>query len=385
MRLQRWHHFDLADRRFATVAIDTTRDGPGAGHRVELRSAAARDRLAALGVHQRTIELITDRLTVLDGRTGAVGRCVVAAEPTADPEAAEVVIDEPLPEVPEETTSYSPVPDLLPLVRSGQRHPAYLQVDIDRTGADILVRGPMEQEVDAETLSGDHDVIHKVRAGEASEQRLQRRAEDSWQRNAAAVARHLDGLVTRHRPVLIAVAGDERAMSALREQASAGVRSLLEPLDSGGRAAGVDQGAEGDALQSALDAAIVRDVERATARMLQAEGRQDRAAQGRDGLVAAFARGQVETLLLTDPPMSDETVTVGDDGLPRAEGEGEPVGLAMAFAAAALATDAEVVLVPAETTIPDGAGAVLRWDDQATPHDSGPSMPGHGEQPGWQP
>lgn len=28
MRLHRWHQFDLAGHRFATVALDTTRDGP---------------------------------------------------------------------------------------------------------------------------------------------------------------------------------------------------------------------------------------------------------------------------------------------------------------------------------------------------------------------
>lgn len=383
MKLHAWHHFELTGRRFATVALDTTRDGPGAAHRIELRWASARERLSALGVPDRTAELIGARIGVMDGRSGEVGRYVVASEPADGEGATEVVLDVPLPEIPQETVSYAAVPDLLPLLRAAQRHPTYLQVDIDRTGADIVVRGAAEEELGSKTVSGDHDVIHKVRAGDASEQRLQRRAEDSWERNATEVARHLDELSRRHRPAVIAVAGDDRATSALRDHASEQVLSRLVVLDSGGRAAGVDEEAEDSALRSALDGAVAREVEEAAALLLEAEGRQDRAAQGCANLVAAFTRGQVDTLLLTDPPPG-EAVIVGQDGMPRDEGPGERVDAATAFAAAALATDADVVLLPAEVTIPDGAAGVLRWSDAATPHDSGPSMPGHGEQPGWQ-
>lgn len=386
MQLQPWHHFELAGRRFATVALDTTRDGAGGEHRLELRWRSAREQLESLGVPARTIELIEDRITVRDGRSGEIGRYVVASEPASgsEDEEAEIVLDVPLPEIPRETVRYAAVPDLLPLLRAGQRHPTYLHADVDRTGADIVVRGRFGEEIDTEAVAGGHEVIHKVSAGEASEQRLQRRAEDSWQHNAAEVARHLDTLTKRHRPALIAVAGDERAISALQEHASAEVSSRLVVLDSGGRAAGVDDDAEDTALRSALDGAVARELEDVTGRLLQAEGRQDRAAQGCDNLVAAFARGQVDTLLLTDPPPDGRSVLVGDDGLPRPDGPGESVDTATAFAAAALVTDAEVVLVPPEVTIPDGAAGVLRWADDATPHDSGPSMPGHGEQPGWQ-
>lgn len=243
----------------------------------------------------------------------------------------------------------------------------------------------MEEHVETEEIQGGHDVIHKVRAGEASEQRLQRRAEDSWQRNATEVAAHLDRLTKRHHPAVIVVAGDDRSIAALEEHASEAVKSRLAVIDSGGRASGTDDAAEEAAVRRAVETAIAGEVEQATARLLEPEGQQARAAQGKGELISAFRRGQVDTLLLSDSVVDGEPVRVGADGMPDGGGPDETVPAAVAFAAAALATDAEVVLVPAEVMIPDGAAAVLRWDDPATPHDSSPSMPGHGERPGWNP
>ena len=74
MQLHPWHHFDLTGRRFATVALDTTRDSPGAAHRIELRWASARERLSALGVPARTVELIGERIGVMDATAATLCR-----------------------------------------------------------------------------------------------------------------------------------------------------------------------------------------------------------------------------------------------------------------------------------------------------------------------
>jgi hypothetical protein len=48
-----------------------------------------------------------------------------------------------------------------------------------------------------------------------------------------------------------------------------------------------------------------------------------------------------------------------------------------------MATDAGISLLPDdELSLRDGIGALLRWSDAATPHDTVPSMPGHGERSG---
>lgn len=114
------------------------------------------------------------------------------------------------------------------------------------------------------------------------------------------------------------VTGDDRAVARLREAVSPHTAERLQVLDTGGRAAGVDEQALCDAVQQALAAhrrATCADV---LARFEQAEGRQDVA-------------------------VVDEVDDVDLTG---------------------------------------GVAAVLRWSDPSTPHDSARSMPGHGEHSG---
>jgi len=363
MRLDAWKGLNLTDRQFVTVTLDTSAASSDTEQQVRLRWEAAHQSLQDAGAPERLLQVVGARFITRDRPVTGHGRCVVAASADGDP--PEVVLDQDLPESPADSASFAPVPDLLPIVRAGQRHPPHLRVDLDRTGADIAIHGVLGEHLGTRSVTGQHDVIHKVRAGEASEQRLQRRAEDSWERNAADVGRALEKLSAQYDPSLIAVAGDVRAVAALQAHSTERVRRLLTVLETGGRAAGTDPTARAAAVRRALDATVVAEVEEAVARLFQAEGRQDRAAQGSDEVEAAFDRGQVDTLLLADPPL-DRT-------------------RAAWLLAAALQTDAVVVLVPPELSLPEGAAAVLRWNDPATPHDSGPSMPGHGEQPGWQP
>lgn len=363
MRLSAWKDLEFADRAFATVTLDRSRHDPGAPGRVRLRWEAARKGLLAAGAPADLLDLIGDRLSSGDNPE-PIGRCIVAST-TSSGRQPQVVLDASLPDAPVDGWRFGPLPDLLPLARAVQRHPAHLRVELDRSGADISVRGALEEDLGVHQIAGDHDVIHKVSAGDASEQRLQRRAEDSWEHNAAEVARALESLVSQHDPTVITVAGDTRAVTALRGHVAKDVAARMTVLDTGGRAAGTDRAASDAAIRRALDAVIAGQVEEATSRLLQAEGRQDRAAQAPRDVASAFGRGQVETLLLADPPPD--------------------AGRAAEFVADALRTDADVVLVPAEMTLPGGVAALLRWTDEVTPHDSGPSMPGHGEQPGWEP
>ena len=87
-------------------------------------------------------------------------------------------------------------------------------------------------------------------------------------------------------------------------------------------------------------------------------------ARGREDVVQAFVLGQVETLVLDQRAARELTVrpasypglavpgTVGDDTLPADR----------VLVAAAAATDAEVVLLPAERSKGQGVAALLRWD-----------------------
>jgi len=362
-----------------TVAFDCTRRGADAQRGIDLRWKAIRDDLHHRQVPAEVLDDLAERLTTERGPGGPVGRLVVADLTTGRRPA--VVVDEWLPEPPPEgdTTCCGPVPDLRLLARAVQRHPAHLTAVLDRGGAHLGVHPVLAVQPITERVDGDHEILHKVRTGDASQQRLQRRADDSWQHNAAAVAQRLAELCREHDPVAIILSGDEHACSWLRREASSDVKRLLiTPPD------GTTAGAEGGERHS-LDTVISKEVETALADFLQYEGRQDRAAQGRGPVAAALRRGQVSRLLVVDRPTSESTVDVAPDGLPVVEEDvdGEPVPTAAALLAGGAATAAEITLVPEEAGIVDGVGAVLRWSDAGTPQDSARSMPGHGEGGGW--
>src|SRR5665647_3043140 len=86
------------------------------------------------------------------------------------------------------------VPALMPAAQAEEDAVRYLLVEVDRSGADLTWSGTdtPAPEPDADHVEGGHDVLHKVRAGGWSHRRMQSRAEDSWERNAEAVAAELD-------------------------------------------------------------------------------------------------------------------------------------------------------------------------------------------------
>lgn len=77
----------------------------------------------------------------------------------------------------------------------------------DHTGAEITVVNAGGRDTVHE-VEGGHDELHKVRGGGLSHRRLQSRVEDSWERNAAAVAEDLDRVVAAHHPAMVVLGGD---------------------------------------------------------------------------------------------------------------------------------------------------------------------------------
>src|SRR5262245_5944315 len=83
---------------------------------------------------------------------------------------------------------YAAPPRLVPLLAWRQQHPAYVEVVTDRTGAEVTTVAPGETAGDTETVVGPDDEIERNAPGGWAQPRYQRRAEDSWRHNAAAVA-----------------------------------------------------------------------------------------------------------------------------------------------------------------------------------------------------
>ncbi|MGE5828028.1 MAG: Vms1/Ankzf1 family peptidyl-tRNA hydrolase [Micromonosporaceae bacterium] len=260
-------------------------------------------------------------------------------------------------------------PRLLPLLTWWQRRPAHVTVVTDRTGADVTAVGPGELTGRTETVVGPDDEIERNAPGGWAQPRYQRRAEDSWRHNAAAVAGATHRALQATRADLLLLAGDVRAVQLLEErlpeQPNHGLCRHHLP---GGR----QPDGSAPARLLAVDEQVAAHADEVTSRLLvqfDAEGGpRGRTVEGVAATLAALAAGRVETLLvvanLADTRrawFSPDILCIDDpsqtggrlDGLR----EGRLVDVAVR---AALLTDAEIRVLdgvgPAE-----GIGALCRF------------------------
>ena len=387
MRIPLLQH--LSNRRgpFVTVSVDVTRTDESAGREIELRWQELRRSATSKGVTEKLLVAIGETLLVPTGLAGPRGRLVVA-----DPDG--IALDLVLPERPvRNEILYGPAPHLLPAFRALQGTIPYLLAEVDRTGADVTVVDLLGTDADHVHVQGTHDVVHKVPGGQTSQRRMQRRAEDSWARNAAEVAKELDTLVAHHRPAVVLLAGDITAVGDVLDAASGQLKELAVRLTSGGRAGG----ASADALAAEVKKVLVERQRAANTGLLDrfntAEGRQEAAVQSLEDVVDAARRVQIEELLLHDDPMSTLKLWVGDEPgqLGMREAEVRSLGAAIprqvradtALVWALVYGDSGITLLdPNQRDLEDGLGALLRYADRSTPHDEIYSMPGHGTNKG---
>jgi Bacterial archaeo-eukaryotic release factor family 2 len=366
-----------ADGPFTSVYLDTEGDVEQAADRVALRWKNLRGSMLAAGVPEGTVAAI-DPLVEGSHMAGATLAVIAAVD---GPRYAANLPDPP----PRDTLlRHGALPDVVPLLAAAQAAVPHVAVLTDRTGADMAARGVADEAARAERVEGrvtPH--LHKPQAGGWSQPRYHHRAEAIWESNAAEVADALARLVDQVRPRFVAAAGDVRALQLLREQAPKRVRELLTVV--GGELGSLEAVfAEADKLAAATVEADNRALldRFATERGQVATGAEggDRAVEGAAATLAALARGQVATLLLTGLFLDDRrTAWFGpaptdvaadrdalvDLGVPGPV-EGRLVDVAVR---AALGTGAEVrVLDPADETRPaEGRG---------TTHDA-PAPPAH--------
>jgi hypothetical protein len=117
-------------------------------------------------------------------------------------------------------------------------------------------------------------MLHKAPGGGWSHLRYQKRAEDSWERNATEVAEAVASLVRRHRPRVVLLAGDPHAKSDFLEHAPAGIRDLTLELGTGGRAEGTSGEAVAESARNALEEVRLREWTGLWDSFRQGEGRQ---------------------------------------------------------------------------------------------------------------
>lgn len=385
------HH----DGPLTTVCLDVTRGDESSGDReVRSRWNGMRRSLEQADAPAETIAAIEEVVLRPTHVAGPHGRYVVAAR-------GRVLWDQVLPEPPARDEAFHDgAPSLVPAVAALDEAVRYLLVEVDRLGADL--RWPGVQASDAahesdagrvEHVEGGHDVLHKFGGGGWSHQRFQARVQDSWERNAEAVAAELDKVVAEHRPELVLITGDVRALPLVRAAAGHQAAELLVEVPGGSRADGVKEDVFAQRLQEVLEAYRARRREAVVDRLREALGRGDGAVTSLPDLVDVLRKGQVAELVVLRTAggasvarLNERRLWTGPEPLQLGTRRGDLAALGVpddaarelradvAVLRAVVAQDAGFTYAEeGSVELVDGVGALLRWSDAATPHETAPS------------
>ncbi|MFP5021719.1 baeRF2 domain-containing protein [Pseudonocardia phyllosphaerae] len=361
MRLDWIRPLTETDGPFATVVLDATHDTAEATEQYRLRWRDLYSRLADAGADEATLTVLDDAVTGADAPDGTAGRVLVAGP-------GGVLLDRHT-EVPPErgTAAWGQVPDLLPLLAAVGEDVPTVVVAIDHTGGEIRA---VDGEV--ETVSSDASgPVHKANIAGPGEGSADARVEETWKRNAQAVAERVDKLVRGGNAGLLVVAGDAPSRARLRDELSPAAAEVMAEIENTG---GTVPEQVDDTVRAAADE--VREQRRVAGldSFRTAQGRSDGlAVTGLDAVVAATRAHAVETLLLDASATPGTEVVLGADASAVAISGADLDQLgqqatasatpADALIRAAAATDADVVLVRDGDDVPldDGLGAVLRF------------------------
>ena len=357
---------------WASAYADVGGDADDSRTAIPLRARAAREQLLHQGADADTAEAVHDAIAELSGSPGRRGVAVFAA-------AGKVVHSELLPDPPTANSAdWAPLPHVMPLLVQRREQIPHLVVAVDRVGADFSVwsdaPGGREAPEDAEALQGSTDPIRKGHQGGWSQPRYQRRAENTWDRNAKAVAAEAAALAQRFGVEMILVTGDVRAISLLREHLPVRWQDRVTELDTGGRAEGTSPTRLAAARRAAVAELAAGHRTASADRFTQELGRHGLAVAGVGPVVNALSEGKVLTVLLEDRPESDVRLWIGPEPGQLAlfsedarlfgveDPEQERADAAIARALAGTAADL-VVLQPEDGATPvDGIGALLRHE-----------------------
>lgn len=356
---------------FATVCADVTHTTENADTELDLRVRAIAEELTGQGAPEPVVEAVRSRL--LEGNDGGAagtlrGRAVVVDS------SGTVVLDEILAAAPgQQLASWSPQPDLLPVLRQRAARVPHIVVIADRVGADIVVVGDSGQP-DEKQVEGDTFHMRKVKVGGWAHNTYMHTAENQWEENLGRVADELDELVRLVSPRFVLVAGDVRARQILSDKAAPAWAGTVVSMDEGGRAEGatrepVDRRAA--ELVAEHEARLIAD----TGEKVEAAGAHGLSVTGLDRVVEALRKGQVETLVLADDP-DEGTLLVGGSPLELGVDQHDMDALGVhgtavpadgALVQAAVASAADVVLLP-RAAMPGqvGVAAILRYTDDST-------------------
>lgn len=341
----------------------------------EVRPGNVREALAAQGAPRADLDAIETAVDPARGVPGPVSRFVAVTH-------GEVALNEllPGPLVMPRQTLVGPIPDLLPLFRHRPEDFPYLVAEVSREGAEIRLEyvgrsGP----ADVHDVEGSTEDIHKVSVGAWGQDKMQRRTEEVWRRNADEVAGQIDRVVDGSGARLIILAGDVRARGLVQDQLAEAHKPLVSMLESHTHTAGSHQDDFQDRVQELIALQWADEQQQIMGRLAMQQGQANpEAATGIGAVVHALQQAQVEVLILNSTALADRQLLAlgAEPWVATAEEQAlgsEVLGKVSASAAllrAASLTDASLLLVPGGV-LPGGVGvaALLRWP-------TGPEAPG---------
>ncbi|RPF22216.1 Vms1/Ankzf1 family peptidyl-tRNA hydrolase [Myceligenerans xiligouense] len=388
---------------FATVYLDATPSDKAADRDVANRWRAARKSLAARGAPDDVLDSMEEAARRPTWEPGLHGRVVIADD-------TGVLVDRVLHEAPTaDLTAWSNVPELLQAVRAADESVELLVVAVDRKGADFTRTGVGGRVY--EEFAAPDDEIAKTGSTGTKRARIESRAEDSWEKNASAIAAEVDRRVEETAPELVVLTGDVRTVAGVRDAVGRTVAEICVEIPGGvrggpatvGGASAVGGAASGgvfaDRVAEALDSYRERRRERVLAELRQGLGRDEGAVSSVDDVVAVLGRAQVAELVLAEDygtgngQVNGRTLWIGPEPVhiasDRADLEAlgvrdglEELPAAVALVRAAIAQDAGLTFAPEGSVgvgaggLVDGVAATLRWHDGHTPHEYAATMSG---------
>ncbi len=264
--------------------------------------------------------------------------------------------------------AYGSLPALIPLLRERQATVPYILVEASAEGGRIRTfLNRHRQPAGDLRIEGETEHLHKAHGGGLARHRHAHHTEEIWKRNETELAETAGELIEREAVPLLVVTGDPHVVELVGTALSSRARAILVTLASDTLAAGASHDALDELVDSSarhIVAARQADaIGRAAAQQAAMNSANDQRLQP---VVHALQQAGVHTLLL-DPETLASHSLLALDGQPwiaavPAEAFGaailESAPAAEVLARAALATDAEVILVD-PGTLPGHAGAAM--------------------------
>ena len=351
---------------YLTMHVDVSRNSEHGADQIESRWTTIRHQLEKADLPDDLVETLGERLRGNTHVAGEVRRTLVVA-------GDRILLDDvqaghnPHAEV----LDLDVLPDLASWIDlEDQAYPFVLAV-VDRTGGEVSAyRATSRPPVDEESVTRATFQVTKVAEGDWAQKQFQQTAENHWHENAELVAEAVRAAALTCAARVVLVAGEVRARAEVTQALAVldhGLGPVYEVV-SGGRAEGASDEALWTEVHERLRDLAASDDVAVSARLDEGRGRSEGVATGVEEVLAALAKGQVETLVVDLESLADRSVSPARyDGLPlpASAADADELPVDRVLVAAAALTGARLSVLPAAMAHGGGASALLRWDDRS--------------------